>query len=70
MSTQLENMTRATALPAVAHKPQGNRRIMRAQGFHRAWLIADHLNRFNDGAGTILKEALLQMWLSEQRRWA
>ena len=70
MSAQLENMTRATAVPAVARKPQGNRRITRAQGFHRAWLIADHLNRFNDGAGTILKEALLQMWLSEQRRWA
>jgi hypothetical protein len=70
MSAQLKTMARGTVLPAVARKPQGNRRITHARGFRRAWLIADHLNRFNDGAGTILKEALLQMWLSEQRRWA
>jgi hypothetical protein len=58
------------ARPDVASKPQGNRRIIRARGFHRAWLIADHLKRFDDGAGAILKEALMRMWLSEQRRWA
>jgi hypothetical protein len=51
-------------------KPQGNRRITRARGFHRAWLIADHLKRFDDGAGIILKDALMHLWLSEQRRWA
>ena len=56
--------------PAVARKPQGNRRIIRARGFRRAWLIADHLKRFNDGGGVILKEALMHMWLSKQRRWA
>ena len=55
---------------AVVRKPQGNRRIMRARGFRRAWLIADHLKRFDDGAGDILREALLTMWLTEQRRWA
>ncbi len=57
-------------VPAVPRKPQGNRRILRAQGFRRAWLIADHLRRFEDDAGVILREALLQQWLSEQRRWA
>jgi hypothetical protein len=51
-------------------KPQGNRRITRARGFHRAWLVADHLKRFEDGAGVILKEALTQMCLTKQRRWA
>ena len=70
MSAQLETMARATVLPAVARKPQGNRRITHAQGFRRAWLIADHLKRFDDGAGAILKEALMQMWLTEQKRWA
>jgi len=50
-------------------KPQGNRRIMRARGFRRAWLIADHLKRFDDGAGIILKDALMQMWLTAQKRW-
>jgi len=50
--------------------PRGNRRIKRARGFRRAWLIADHLKRFDDGAGAILKQALMQMWLTEQRRWA
>jgi len=54
----------------VTRKPQGNRRITRARGFHRAWLVADHLKRFEDGAGVILKEALMQMWLTKQRRWA
>jgi hypothetical protein len=57
-------------LPAATRKPQGNRRIMRARGFQRAWLIADHLRRFEDGAGIILREALLHQWLSKQRRWA
>ena len=57
-------------IPAGSRKPQGNRRIMRARGFQRAWLIADHLRRFEDGAGIILREALLHQWLSKQRRWA
>ena len=47
-----------------------NRRIRRAQGFQRAWLIADRLKRMQDAAGMILVHALLQQWLSEQRRWA
>jgi hypothetical protein len=47
-----------------------NRRIRRAQGFHRAWLIADRLKRMEDAAGMILTHALLQHWLSEQGRWA
>jgi len=47
-----------------------NRRIRRARGFHRAWLLADHLNRARDSAGAILVEALLQQWLARQRRWA
>jgi hypothetical protein len=47
-----------------------NRRIRRAQGFHRAWLIADRLKRMQDAAGMILMNALLRQWLSEQRRWA
>ena len=59
-----------TSPPAPAKKPQGNRRITRARGFHRAWLVADHLKRFEDGAGVILKEALMQMWLTKQKRWA
>ena len=60
-----------TSPPApVPRKPQGNRRITRARGFHRAWLVADHLKRFEDGAGVILKEALMQMSLTKQRRWA
>ena len=54
----------------LTRKPPGNRRITRARGFRRAWLIADHLKRFDDGAGIILKEALTHLWLSEQRRWA
>ena len=58
------------SVPAVARKPPGNRRIRRARGFQRAWLVADHLKRFEDGAGVILKEALMQMWLTKQRRWA
>jgi hypothetical protein len=28
------------------------------------------LKRFEDGAGVILKEALMHMWLTKQRRWA
>ena len=51
-------------------KPQGNRRIKRASGFRRAWLIADHLNRLQDSAGAVLTQALMTQWLSEQRRWA
>lgn len=56
--------------PAIAMTPRGNRRIKHARGFRRAWLIADHLKRFDDGAGVILQQALMQMWLTEQRRWA
>jgi hypothetical protein len=56
-------------VPTVA-RPQGNRRIRRARGFHRAWLIANHLQRFEDEAGVILNEALMHMWLTKQRRWA
>jgi hypothetical protein len=63
-------MVETAGVPAVTRKPQGNRRIMRARGFQRAWLIADHLRRFEDGAGIILSEALLHQWLSKQRRWA
>ena len=54
----------------VNRKIQGNRRIKRASGFHRAWLIADQLNRLQDSAGTVLTQALVTQWLSEQRRWA
>ena len=57
--------------PATAITTAGdNRRIRRAQGFHRAWLIADRLKRMEDAAGIILMHALLQQWLSEQGRWA
>ena len=54
----------------VITKARDNRRIRRAQGFQRAWLIADRLKRMQDAAGMILMNALLQQWLSEQRRWA
>ena len=54
----------------VNRKTQGNRRIKRASGFHRAWLIADQLNRLQDSAGAVLTQALMTQWLSEQRRWA
>lgn len=54
----------------VNKKIQGNRRIKRASGFHRAWLIADQLNRLEDSAGAVLTQALVTQWLSEQRRWA
>jgi hypothetical protein len=54
----------------VNRKVQGNRRIKRARGFHRAWLIADQLNRLQDSAGAVLTQALVTQWLSEQRRWA
>ena len=54
----------------VKKKVQGNRRIKRASGFHRAWLIADQLNRLQDSAGVVLTQALVTQWLSEQRRWA
>jgi hypothetical protein len=54
----------------VKKKVQGNRRIKRASGFHRAWLIADQLNRLQDSAGAVLTQALVTQWLSEQRRWA
>jgi hypothetical protein len=54
----------------VNKKIPGNRRIKRASGFHRAWLIADQLNRLQDSAGTVLRQALVTQWLSEQRRWA
>jgi len=54
----------------VIRKIQTNRRIKRASGFHRAWLIADQLNRLQDSAGVVLMQALVTQWLSEQRRWA
>jgi len=54
----------------VNRKIQGNRRIKRASGFHRAWLIADQLNRLQDSAGAVLTQALMTQWLSLQRRWA
>ena len=54
----------------VMTKARDNRRIRHAQGFQRAWLIADRLKRMQDAAGMILMNALLQQWLSEQRRWA
>jgi hypothetical protein len=54
----------------VKKKVQGNRRIKRASGFHRAWLIADQLNRLQDSAGAVLTQALVTQWLSEQKRWA
>ena len=49
---------------------QGNRRIRRARGFRRAWLIADRLYRLQDEAGVVLTEALVQQWLARQRMWA
>jgi hypothetical protein len=59
------------SVPAtLVNKARDNRRIRRAQGFQRAWLIADRLKRMQDAAGMILMNALLQQWLSEQRRWA
>ena len=54
----------------VKRRAQGNRRIKRASGFHRAWLIADQLKRMQDSAGVILMQALVKQWLSKQRRWA
>jgi hypothetical protein len=54
----------------VNRKTQDNRRIKRASGFRRAWLIADQLNRLQDSAGAVLTQALVTQWLSEQRRWA
>ena len=54
----------------INRKIQGNRRIKRATGFRRAWLIADQLNRLQDSAGSVLTKALVTQWLSEQRRWA
>jgi hypothetical protein len=63
-------MVRKSDMRVVNKKVQGNRRIKRATGFHRAWLIADQLNRLQDSAGTVLTQALVTQWLSEQRRWA
>ena len=51
-------------------KTQGNRRIKRASGFRRAWLIANQLNRLQDSAGAVLTQALVTQWLSAQGRWA
>lgn len=70
MRTHSSMEFKTVGVPAIARKPQGNRRIRRARGFQRAWLIADHLKRFEDGAGIILNEALMHMWLAKQRRWA
>jgi hypothetical protein len=63
-------MVRKREMRVVNKKIQGNRRIKRASGFHRAWLIADQLNRLQDSAGAVLTQALVTQWLSEQRRWA
>ena len=60
------NPVAATSITAAVD----NRRIRRAQGFRRAWLIADRLKRMQDAAGMVLMNALLQLWLSKQRRWA
>lgn len=57
-------------MPVVNRKIQGNRRIKRATGFHRAWLIADQLSRLQDSAGAVLTQPLVTQWLSKQRRWA
>jgi hypothetical protein len=54
----------------IERRAQGNRRIKRASGFRRAWLIADHLNRLQDSAGAVLTQALVTQWLTKQRRWA
>jgi len=54
----------------VNRKVQVSRRIKRAKGFQRAWLIADQLNRLQDSAGVVLTQALVTQWLSKQRRWA
>ena len=54
----------------VNRKVQVSRRIKRAKGFQRAWLIADRLNRLQDSAGVVLTQALVTQWLSKQRRWA
>jgi len=70
MRTDFTMEVKPVGVPAGARKPPGNRRIRRARGFQRAWLVADHLKRFEDGAGVILKEALMHMWLSKQKRWA
>jgi hypothetical protein len=56
--------------PTVIPAARDNRRIRRAQGFHRAWLIADRLQRMQDAAGMILTNALVQHWLAKQGRWA
>lgn len=47
-----------------------NRRIRRARGFQRAWLIAEHLNRLTDGASFDLTQTLLRQWLARQGKWA
>ena len=70
MRTHFTMESEPGAVPAVARKPQGNRRIRRARGFHRAWLIAEHLMRFEDGAGVILNEALMHLWLTKTGKWA
>ena len=70
MRTDFTMEVKPVGVPAGARNPPGNRRIRRARGFQRAWLVADHLKRFEDGAGVILKEALMHMWLTKQRRWA
>jgi hypothetical protein len=70
MRTDFTMEVKPVGVPAGARYPPGNRRIRRARGFQRAWLVADHLKRFEDGAGVILKEALMHMWLTKQRRWA
>jgi hypothetical protein len=70
MAKRLKQAWEETEMRVVNRKTQGNRRIKRASGFHRAWLIADQLNRLQDGAGAVLTQALVTQWLSEQRRWA
>jgi hypothetical protein len=63
-------MMRNREMRGVNKRVQSNRRIKRASGFRRAWLIADQLNRLQDSAGSVLTQALVTQWLSAQRRWA
>jgi len=67
---ELSNDFQENKMRTVNTKPPGNRRIKRASGFRRAWLIADQLNRLQDSAGAVLTQALVTHWLSQQRRWA
>ena len=68
-------------MPVVNRKIQGNRRIKRANGFHRAWLIADQLKSvagqrrrlldagFNDPVVVETKKVGMKGQHSAQQRW-